>query len=90
MSGLRPPWIGLAHELVHAWRFVAGHYNFTGNDLADQQLATGVPPYMLGKYNKNGMRYYAFGDSCSRVLARRMENKRRARQVSPSRAFRRA
>lgn len=56
----RPPWIGLAHELVHAWRFVAGRCIFTGNNLADEQLATGVPPYMLGKYNENGMRYYAF------------------------------
>jgi len=56
----RPPWIGLAHELVHAWRFVTGRCIFTSSELSDEQLATGVPPYMCGKYTENGIRYYAF------------------------------
>ena len=56
----RPPGIGLAHELVHAWR------NSTGNRLFDDAvgcsvdddeiMTTGIPPYMEGKFTENHFR----------------------------------
>ena len=62
---VRPPWIGLAHELIHAWRYVTGRCIFTERstaeeNLLDEQLTTGVPPFMQGKYTENSIRYYAF------------------------------
>ena len=56
----RPPGIGLAHELCHAWR------NATGNRLFDDAVAssvdddevmtTGIPPYNAEKYTENRFR----------------------------------
>ena len=52
----RPPWIGLAHELVHAWRFVTGRGIFVTNKAKDELLTTGLAPYENGKYSENGIR----------------------------------
>jgi hypothetical protein len=56
----RPPGIGLAHELCHAWR------NATGNRLYDdaqacgldddEVMTTGIPPYTAEKFSENMFR----------------------------------
>jgi hypothetical protein len=59
----RPPWIGLAHELIHAWRFLTGRQIFgsgTPEVLMDEQLTSGVPPFVRGRYTENNIRYWAF------------------------------
>ena len=56
----RPPAIGLVHELVHAWRNVAGQRLFDDaqacglND--DEVMTTGFPPYVHEKYTENKFR----------------------------------
>jgi hypothetical protein len=54
----RPPWIGLAHELVHAWRFVMGSGIFPekGDRIKDELLTTGLSPYPNAKYSENTIR----------------------------------
>lgn len=53
----RPPAIGLAHELCHAWRNAIGQRLFDdalscGLD-DDEVMTTGFPPYQYEKYNEN-------------------------------------
>jgi hypothetical protein len=56
----RPPWIALAHELIHAWRYVTGRMIFPESEnISDERLTTGLAPYPWGKYTENGVRYYA-------------------------------
>ena len=59
----RPPWIGLGHEYIHAWRFNCGRLIFdqaTEGHL-DEDLVVGVfyAPLCYGKYTENGIRYHA-------------------------------
>jgi hypothetical protein len=53
----RPPAIGLAHELCHAWRNATGQRLFDdamscGLD-DDEVMTTGFPPYQYEKYSEN-------------------------------------
>ena len=53
----RPPAIGLAHELCHAWRNAVGRRLFDdamscGLD-DDEVMTTGFPPYQYEKYSEN-------------------------------------
>jgi Effector protein len=61
----RPPWIGLAHELIHAWRYITGRCIFPNRSNAGQPklnewLTVGLPPVDHGKYTENGVRYDAW------------------------------
>ena len=53
----RPPAIGLAHELCHAWRNAVGRRLFddaTSCGLDDDEvMTTGFPPYQYEKYSEN-------------------------------------
>ena len=62
----RPPAIGLAHELCHAWRNAVGQRLFDdamscGLD-DDEVMTTGFPPYQYEKYSENLFRA-AWGNS---------------------------
>jgi hypothetical protein len=53
----RPPAIGLAHELCHAWRNAVGQRLFDdaiscGLD-DDEVMTTGISPYQYEKYSEN-------------------------------------
>ena len=56
----RPPGIGLAHELCHAWRNATGNRLFddaVGGKLDDDEvMTTGIPPYNSEKYSENMFR----------------------------------
>ncbi len=61
----RPPWIGLAHELIHAWRYLTGRCIFANRSNTEQPklsewLTVGLPPVDQGKYTENGVRYDAW------------------------------
>jgi len=62
----RPPAIGLAHELCHAWRNAIGQRLFddaTSCGLDDDEvMTTGIPPYQYEKYSENLFRV-AWGDN---------------------------
>jgi hypothetical protein len=56
----RPPAVGLAHEMIHAWRNVNGLRYFKDKEkLADaptpddEVMTTGFPPYQWEKYSEN-------------------------------------
>lgn len=53
----RPPAIGLAHELCHAWRNAVGQRLFDdaqGSKVDDDEImTTGFPPYQYEKYSEN-------------------------------------
>jgi hypothetical protein len=53
----RPPAIGLAHELCHAWRNAAGQRLFDDASSCglddDEVMTTGIPPYQYEKYSEN-------------------------------------
>jgi hypothetical protein len=58
----RPPVIGLAHELCHAWRNAVGQRLFDdavscGLD-DDEVMTTGFPPYQYEKYSENKFRQF--------------------------------
>ncbi|HUI53697.1 MAG TPA: M91 family zinc metallopeptidase [Bryobacteraceae bacterium] len=51
----RPPIIGLAHEMVHAWRYMTGkrmNVRTTGFDI-EEVIATGFAPYNFEPYSEN-------------------------------------
>jgi hypothetical protein len=57
----RPAWIGLAHELIHAWRYLTGRCIFPIRSNAEQPklsewLTVGLTPVSQGKYTENGIR----------------------------------
>jgi len=59
----RPPAIGLAHELIHAWRNVQGLRYFKDKEKVadaatpdDEVMTTGFPPYQWEKYSENMFR----------------------------------
>lgn len=59
----RPSWIGLAHELIHAWRYLTGRCIFPSRSNTEQPklsewLTVGLPPVDRGKYTENGIRYH--------------------------------
>lgn len=43
----RPPWVALAHELIHAWRMVSGRVVFhpTLEEYYEEAMTVGLPPY---------------------------------------------
>jgi NleD-like pathogen effector protein (putative zinc metallopeptidase) len=58
---IRPPWIGLAHELIHAWRYLTGRCIFSNRSNSEQpklaeSLTVGLLPVDQGKYTENGIR----------------------------------
>jgi hypothetical protein len=62
---MRPPWIGLAHELIHAWRYLTGRCIFPNRSNTEQPklnelLTVGLPPVDRGKYTENGIRHDAW------------------------------
>jgi hypothetical protein len=53
---MRYPTICLAHELVHAWRFMTGRalaYFGEGTNDIEEVITTGLPPYNFEKYSEN-------------------------------------
>jgi hypothetical protein len=59
----RPAWIGLAHELIHAWRYLTGRCIFpirsnTEQPRLNELLTVGSLPVDHGKYTENGIRYH--------------------------------
>jgi hypothetical protein len=51
----RPPTIGLAHEMVHAYRAMYGltlHVYYRGKDL-EEVITTGFPPYQYERFSEN-------------------------------------
>jgi hypothetical protein len=56
----RPAWIALAHELIHAWRFVTGRCVFwpmiRGEDYYEEAMTVGLPPYDACKFTENRFR----------------------------------
>lgn len=51
----RPPAIGLGHELVHAWRVVAGKVLFKYG-WEEEAMTVGLPPFTNMPYSENRMR----------------------------------
>ena len=58
----RPPWIALAHELIHAWHDVTGRVVFDLSDpecsMYEEYMTVGIPPYD--------------GEACTENLFRRL------------------
>lgn len=56
----RPPEIGLAHELCHAWRNAKGERLFDDANSCgffdDEVMTTGFPPYQYERFNENMFR----------------------------------
>jgi hypothetical protein len=56
----RPPAIGLAHELCHAWRNATGQRLFDDAQASglddDEVMTTGIPPYTYEKFSENKFR----------------------------------
>jgi len=62
---IRPAWIGLAHELIHAWRYLTGRCIFPNRSNTEQPklnewLTVGLPPVDQGKYTENRIRQDAW------------------------------
>ncbi|BDC49091.1 hypothetical protein F183_A14070 [Bryobacterales bacterium F-183] len=56
----RPPGIGLAHELCHAWRNATGQRMFDDAQACglddDEVMTTGIPPYQYEPFSENKFR----------------------------------
>jgi len=56
----RPPWIALAHELIHGWRLVSGRCVFRPNSRSEayyeEAMTVGLPPYDGCRYTENRFR----------------------------------
>jgi hypothetical protein len=56
----RPPGIGLAHELCHAWRNATGNRLFDDAQACglddDEVMTTGIPPYTTERFSENMFR----------------------------------
>ena len=60
----RPPTIGLAHEMVHAYRAMHGltvYVYYNGDDL-EEVITSGFPPYQYEKFSENIFRTQYKGD----------------------------
>jgi hypothetical protein len=57
---VRPPWIALAHELIHAWRLVRGCCVFRPSPLTEyyyeEAMTVGLPPYDRCRFTENRFR----------------------------------
>lgn len=55
----RESWVGLAHELVHAWRMVTGRcvfYPALSEDYYEEAMTVGLPPYHFCRFTENSIR----------------------------------
>jgi|GEM_PF-7098061 len=54
----RPPWIALAHELIHAWRMVTGRLVFHPRTemYHEEAMTVGLPPYDRCPFTENRFR----------------------------------
>jgi hypothetical protein len=55
----RPPWIALAHELIHGWRLVTGRCVFKPGPMEDyyeEAMTVGLPPYDQCRFTENRLR----------------------------------
>jgi len=56
----RPPWIALAHELIHAWRLVTGQCVFRPGGIEEyyeEAMTVGLPPYDQCRFTENRLRH---------------------------------
>jgi hypothetical protein len=56
----RPPWIALAHELIHGWRLVTGRCVFKPGPIEDyheEAMTVGLPPYDQCRFTENRLRH---------------------------------
>lgn len=56
----RPPWVALAHELIHAWRLVTGRCVFQPGGIEEyweEAMTVGLPPYDGCRFTENRLRH---------------------------------
>jgi hypothetical protein len=57
---VRPPWIGLAHELIHGWRLATGRCVFRPGEWTEEYyeeaMTVGLPPYDQCRFTENRFR----------------------------------
>jgi hypothetical protein len=57
----RPPWLALAHELIHAWRLATGRCVFRPGLLTEyyyeEAMTVGLPPYDKCRFTENRLRH---------------------------------
>ncbi len=56
----RPPWIALAHELIHGWRLVTGRCVFKPGPIEEyyeEAMTVGLPPYDQCRFTENRLRH---------------------------------
>jgi hypothetical protein len=56
----RPPWIALAHELIHGWRLVTGRSVFKPGPMEDyyeEAMTVGLAPYDQCRFTENRLRH---------------------------------
>jgi hypothetical protein len=63
----RPPWVALAHELIHAWRIATGRVVFhpSTNAYYEEAMTVGLPPYDHCEFTEN--RFREFGKEARRT-----------------------
>jgi Effector protein len=58
----RPPWIALAHELIHGWRLVTGRCVFRPGrgieNYYEEAMTVGLPPYDQCRFTENRLRHF--------------------------------
>jgi hypothetical protein len=61
----RPPWLALAHELIHGWRLASGRCVFRPNARKDideeyyeEAMTVGLPPYDQCRFTENRLRHF--------------------------------
>jgi hypothetical protein len=52
----RPVEVGLAHELIHAWRLLTGRGICKANSWEDEAMTIGVNPFIQAKFTENKVR----------------------------------
>lgn len=57
----RPPWIALAHELIHAWRLVTGKglFPMATESALEEAMTVGLEPFNGTRYTENAFRIAA-------------------------------
>ncbi|WP_353558448.1 M91 family zinc metallopeptidase [Paraburkholderia terrae] len=56
----RPPWVALAHEMIHGWRLVTGRCVFQPGGIEDyweEAMTVGLPPYDRCRFTENRFRH---------------------------------
>jgi hypothetical protein len=57
----RPPWMALAHELIHGWRLATGRCVFRPGILTEyyyeEAMTVGLPPYDKCRFTENRLRH---------------------------------